>query len=90
MQQHRIISLLSILVMLIIPVIGWFLIAQPQLAAAATADQQRADAASQVAASQAVVDKLAGKDLPKHIDTGFYWYDKTNITDPKIAADLYN
>ena len=43
MQQHRIISLASILVMLIIPVIGWFLIAQPQLAAAASADQQRAD-----------------------------------------------
>jgi len=26
---------------------------------------------------------------PKVIDTGFYWYDKTNITDPKIAAVLY-
>ena len=32
MQQHRILSLLSILVMVIIPVIGWFLVAQPQLA----------------------------------------------------------
>ena len=31
MQQHRILSLLSILVMIIIPVIGWFLVAQPQL-----------------------------------------------------------
>jgi Tfp pilus assembly protein PilO len=58
MQQHRIISLLSILVMLIIPVIGWFLIAQPQLAAATTADQQRAEAAAQVTASQAVVAQL--------------------------------
>jgi Tfp pilus assembly protein PilO len=58
MQQHRIISLLSILVMLIIPVIGWFLIAQPQLAAAATADQQRVQAAAQVTASQAIVDRL--------------------------------
>lgn len=58
MQQHRIISLLSILVMLIIPVIGWFLVAQPQLSAAASADQQRADAAAQVVASQAVVDQL--------------------------------
>lgn len=58
MQQHRILSLLSILVMLIIPVIGWFLIAQPQLAAAASADQQRQDVAAQVAASQLVVDKL--------------------------------
>jgi len=24
------------------------------------------------------------------IDTGFYWYDKTNIDDPKIAAVLYD
>jgi hypothetical protein len=58
MQQHRILSLLSILVMLIIPVIGWFLIAQPQLAAATTADQQRRDVAAQVEASQKVVDQL--------------------------------
>ena len=58
MQQHRIISLLSILVMLFIPVIGWFLIAQPQLAAAASADQQRAEAAAQVAASEAIVAQL--------------------------------
>lgn len=27
--------------------------------------------------------------LPKRIDTAFYWYDKTNITDPKIQAALY-
>lgn len=27
--------------------------------------------------------------LPKLIDTGYYWYDKTNITDPKIAPLLY-
>lgn len=26
---------------------------------------------------------------PKVIDTGYYWYDKTNITDPKVAAVLY-
>ena len=31
-----------------------------------------------------------GEKLPKIIDTGFYWYDKTNITDPKIAAVLYD
>ena len=30
-----------------------------------------------------------GQSLPKTIDTGFYWYDKTNIDDPKIAAVLY-
>ncbi|THD48381.1 MAG: BMP family ABC transporter substrate-binding protein [Bradyrhizobium sp.] len=39
---------------------------------------------------KAAVDAVNGKSLPKHIDTGFYWYDKTNIDDPKIAADLYN
>jgi Tfp pilus assembly protein PilO len=58
MQQHRIISLASILVMLLIPVIGWFLVAQPQLAAAATADQQRVAMEAQIAASSAIVAQL--------------------------------
>ncbi|MBT2336257.1 ABC transporter substrate-binding protein [Variovorax paradoxus] len=31
-----------------------------------------------------------GEKLPKVVDTGFYWYDKTNIADPKIAAVLYD
>jgi ribose transport system substrate-binding protein len=31
-----------------------------------------------------------GEQLPKTIDTGFHWYDKTNIDDPAIAALLYN
>jgi ribose transport system substrate-binding protein len=30
-----------------------------------------------------------GESLPKTIDTGFYWYDKTNIDDAKIQAVLY-
>jgi ribose transport system substrate-binding protein len=30
-----------------------------------------------------------GVELPKTIDTGFMWYDKTNIDDPKIQAVLY-
>jgi len=38
---------------------------------------------------QALVDAMAGKTLPKFIDTGFHWYDKTNIDDPAIAALLY-
>jgi len=38
---------------------------------------------------KAAVDAINGKTLPKTIDTGFFWYDKTNITDPKIVADLY-
>ena len=33
---------------------------------------------------------VAGEDLPETIDTGFYWYDKSNISDPKIAAVLYD
>ena len=30
-----------------------------------------------------------GEQLPKVIDTGFYWYDKSNIDDPEIPAVLY-
>lgn len=47
-----------------------------------------------VGIGECVVDSLAkaikGETLPKIIDTGYYWYDKTNITDPKIAAVLYD
>lgn len=47
-----------------------------------------------VGIGQCVVDSLnkamKGESLPKTIDTGFYWYDKTNITDPKVAAVLYD
>ena len=39
---------------------------------------------------EAAVKALKGEPLPKVIDTGFYWYDKTNINDPKIAAVLYD
>ncbi|HEY1723712.1 MAG TPA: ABC transporter substrate-binding protein [Magnetospirillaceae bacterium] len=35
------------------------------------------------------VKALKGEKLPKTIDTGFYYYDKTNIDDPKVAAVLY-
>lgn len=38
---------------------------------------------------QAAVDAINGKELPKFIDTGFFWYDKTNIDDPQIKAVLY-
>jgi ribose transport system substrate-binding protein len=37
----------------------------------------------------AAMKAIKGKTLPKVIDTGFYWYDKTNVDDPKIAAVLY-
>jgi len=32
---------------------------------------------------------IKGETLPKTIDTGFYYYDKTNIDDPAIKAVLY-
>ena len=39
---------------------------------------------------EAAVKAIKGEPLPKVIDTGFYWYDKSNIDDPKIAAVLYD
>jgi ribose transport system substrate-binding protein len=39
---------------------------------------------------EAAVKAIKGEQLPKVIDTGFYWYDKTNMNDPKIAAVLYD
>ena len=35
------------------------------------------------------VKAIKGETLPKTIDTGFHYYDKTNIDDPAIAALLY-
>ncbi len=47
-----------------------------------------------VGIGQCVVNSLAkaikGEKLEKIIDTGFYWYDKSNMADPKIAAVLYD
>ena len=37
----------------------------------------------------AAMDAIAGKSMEKVIDTGYYWFDKTNINDPKIQAVLY-
>ena len=39
---------------------------------------------------EAAVKAIAGESLPKLIDTGFHWYDKTNIDAPEIAAVLYD
>ncbi|ALE93827.1 LacI family transcriptional regulator [Arthrobacter alpinus] len=38
---------------------------------------------------KAAVAAIKGEKVEKVIDTGFYWYDKANIADPKIAANLY-
>jgi ribose transport system substrate-binding protein len=47
-----------------------------------------------VGIGQCVVDSLAkaikGEELPKIVDTGYYWYDKSNMADPQIAAVLYD
>ncbi len=39
---------------------------------------------------KAAVTALKGKDVPSLIDTGFYYYDASNIDDPKISAVLYD
>ncbi len=41
-------------------------------------------------AVEAAVKAIKGQAVPKSIDTGFKWYDKTNIDDPAIVAVLYN
>ena len=41
-------------------------------------------------AVEAAVKAIRGQKVPKSIDTGFHWFDKTNIDDPMIAAVLYN
>jgi ribose transport system substrate-binding protein len=38
---------------------------------------------------ESAVKALKGEKLPKVVDTGFYYFDKSNINDPKIAAVLY-
>jgi ribose transport system substrate-binding protein len=38
---------------------------------------------------KAAVAAIKGESLPKTIDTGYYWYDATNIEDSEIAAVLY-
>jgi ribose transport system substrate-binding protein len=32
---------------------------------------------------------IRGEQVPPVIDTGFYWYDKSNIDNPEIQAVLY-
>ena len=38
---------------------------------------------------KAAMKAIKGTDQPKNIDTGYYWYDKTNVDDAKIKAVLY-
>ncbi|MTH76798.1 ABC transporter substrate-binding protein [Paracoccus aestuariivivens] len=39
---------------------------------------------------KAAVAAAKGEKLEKNVDTGFYWYDKSNIDAPEIAAVLYD
>ncbi len=39
---------------------------------------------------EAAVKALRGETLPKIIDTGFHWYDRTNIDKPELAPLLYD
>lgn len=63
---------------------------------AAIMDGTEAGAITQnpVGIGKCVVDALAkalkGEKLEKILDTGYYWYDKSNIADPKVAAVLYD
>ena len=58
MQSHRIISALTIFLMVALVAIGYFVVAQPQLATAATAGDQLTGARAQIAASQATIIQL--------------------------------
>ncbi|HEY4151848.1 MAG TPA: hypothetical protein VGM38_00860 [Pseudolysinimonas sp.] len=66
MQTHRILSALTVFLMVVLVAAGWFLVAQPQLAAAATANQSLAGVQTQSAATQATITRLIGeqKNLP--------------------------
>ena len=58
MQSHRIISGLTIFVMVVLVAVGYFLVAQPQLAAASTANAQLVNAQSQISTTQAALISL--------------------------------
>jgi len=67
MQTHRIISALTVFLMVVLVAAGWFLVAQPQLASAATANTTLAGVQSQSVATQATIKQLIveQKDLPR-------------------------
>lgn len=67
MQTHRILSALTVFLMVALVAAGWFLVAQPQLAAASTANTTLVGVESQSAATQAAIKQLISqqKDLPR-------------------------
>jgi len=58
MQSHRIISGLTILMMVVLVAAGYLLVAQPQLAAASTANESLTTVNGQIASSQATIARL--------------------------------
>ncbi len=66
MQTHRVLSALTVFLMVVLVAAGWFLVAQPQLAAADTANTALAGVQSQIGATQANLTRLVGeqKKLP--------------------------
>jgi hypothetical protein len=66
MQSHRIISGLTILMMVVLVGVGYLLVAQPQLAAASTANDSLTTVNGQIASSQATIAqlKIQEKKLP--------------------------
>ncbi|HEU0205688.1 MAG TPA: hypothetical protein VFQ74_03215 [Pseudolysinimonas sp.] len=61
MQSHRILSALTIFFMVVLVAAGWLLVAQPQLAAANTANTTLAGVQSQITATQATITRLIGE-----------------------------
>ena len=53
------------------------------------APSPRTRSASAPSASDAAIDAIAARRCEKNIDTGYYWFDKTNINNPEIQAVLY-
>lgn len=41
-------------------------------------------------AVESAVKAINGEELGEFIDSGFFWYDATNLDDPDIAPDLYD
>src|SRR4051794_6487318 len=66
MQSHRILSGLTILVMVVLVAAGYLLVAQPQLSAAGAAGEQLTKVNSQIATTQATIAALRAeqKKLP--------------------------
>ena len=66
-QTHRIVSVLMIVLMVAVAAAAWFLVAQPQLSAAAQSNEELSGVQSRISTSQASLDRLrkGEDDLPE-------------------------